>query len=341
MTDSSTDSGPIGGGAFAPGTVSIRLYGHEGSAEVVIATLREQAERCAAAGFDGITVSEHHGSFAGYLPNPLQLTSWLLEWCSGAWAAPCPLLLPLRPAGLVAEEVAWLRACHPGRVGLAVAAGALGQDFEIAGVAQPDESLATRFEAGLAIVARALSGRAAGPLAGDVAVAATAARPVPVLSAAMSTTAARRAARHGTGIALDSLSSRDHLRSVVDTYLAAGGTGPRLLTRWVWVGEPRTERIRAQLDAYRRYTPPDRIARWPAEPDVICGAPGAMADDLLRAMEQTGSTCLNLRVHIAGVAPAEAMEQIELVGRHVLPLLRDRLTGSGGPLRLARQPSKR
>ena len=49
----------------------------------------------------------------------------------GGWAAPCPLLLPLRPPALVAEEIAVAGAPLPGRVGLGVASGALPADFEI------------------------------------------------------------------------------------------------------------------------------------------------------------------------------------------------------------------
>ena len=66
----------------------------------------------------------------GYLPNPLQMAGFILDRCPTGWAAACPLLLPLRPTALVAEEVAWLAARHPGRVGLGVAAGALPLDFE-------------------------------------------------------------------------------------------------------------------------------------------------------------------------------------------------------------------
>ena len=108
--------------------------------------------------------SEHHGGFPGYLPNPLQLAGFLLDAMPRGWAAPCPLLLPLRPAALVAEETAWLAARFPGRVGLGVAAGALAVDFEIMDV--PMDGLTARFAAGLETVAAALRGDADGPLGG-------------------------------------------------------------------------------------------------------------------------------------------------------------------------------
>ncbi len=68
--------------------------------------------------------------FPGYLPNPLQMAGFILDESPSGWAAACPLLLPLRPTAMVAEEVAWLAARYPGRVGLGVAAGALPLDFE-------------------------------------------------------------------------------------------------------------------------------------------------------------------------------------------------------------------
>ena len=132
---------------FAPGSVSFRSYPHNDlDAPAIIAELRAQAALAIAHGFDGVMTSEHHGGFAGYLPNPLQLAGFLLDAMPEGWAAPCPLLLPLRPAALVAEETAWLDARFPGRVGIGVAAGALPVDFEIMDTTMDD--LAGRFGTG-------------------------------------------------------------------------------------------------------------------------------------------------------------------------------------------------
>ena len=126
--------------------------------------------------------SEHHGGFAGYLPNPLQAAGFALDAMPTGWAAPCPLLLLLRPTALVIEETAWLAARHPGRVGLGVAAGALPADFEIMDSTMDD--LTARYARALETVARVLGGGDAGPLGGDPAIACCRERPVPVLSAA-------------------------------------------------------------------------------------------------------------------------------------------------------------
>ena len=56
---------------FAPGSVSFRSYPNQGlDAAETIAELRAQAAPSCAHGFDGVMTSEHHGGFAGYLPNP-------------------------------------------------------------------------------------------------------------------------------------------------------------------------------------------------------------------------------------------------------------------------------
>jgi len=137
-----------------------------------------------------VMTSEHHGGFAGYLPNPLQAAGWCLEEMAKGWAAPCPLLLPLRPAALVAEEIAWLDARHPGRVGLGVASGSLPQDFDAMHV--PIDDMAQRFTVAFEELVGILDGRAPGVLLGDPAVARLHEHPIPVLSAAMGLTAARR-----------------------------------------------------------------------------------------------------------------------------------------------------
>src|ERR1700744_970045 len=124
---------------FAAGSISLRLYPQNDlPAERIVMVMREQAALAAKVGFDGVMTSEHHGGFGGYLPNPAQMGGWLLEALPQGWAAPCPLLLPLRPWALVAEELAWLAARFPGRVGLGVAAGSPEGDVPIMGAQKED-----------------------------------------------------------------------------------------------------------------------------------------------------------------------------------------------------------
>ena len=151
---------------FAPGSVSIRLYPHnELPPDAIVRELSTQAGLAVSAGFDGVMTSEHHGGFGGYMAQPLQMASFLLAEHADGWAAAAPLLLPLRSTALVAEEIAWLRARYPGRVGVGVAAGALPLDFEAAGVDQREA--VDRFKAELPRLVAMLQGVDLGLLEAD------------------------------------------------------------------------------------------------------------------------------------------------------------------------------
>ena len=71
-----------------------------------VEVLRRQAWRASEIGYDGVMVSEHHADFPGYLPNPVQLAGLLLDAMPTGWVAPCPMLLPLKPYALIAEDLA-------------------------------------------------------------------------------------------------------------------------------------------------------------------------------------------------------------------------------------------
>ena len=309
---------------FERHSVSLRMYPHALPASGIVDELRTQAALAVASGFDGVMVSEHHGGFAGYLPDPLQQAGWALEAMPRGWAAACPLLLPLRPAALVAEEVAWLAARFPGRVGFGVAAGALQLDFDIAQV--PMEGLTARFRDGLAVVAGLLSGREPGLLAGDQAIARCAEHPVPVLSAAMSPAAVRRAAEHGVGIVMDSLSTVGRVRELTDAYRAAGGTASCVLVRRVWLGDPPRDEVARQVDVYRSYASSAAMSHWGEDEEMLTSHDrDALARAVADVMRAGGADALNLRIHVPGVGPEQARDQIERLGREVLPVLRAEL----------------
>jgi alkanesulfonate monooxygenase SsuD/methylene tetrahydromethanopterin reductase-like flavin-dependent oxidoreductase (luciferase family) len=314
---------------FAPGSVSLRLYPHgDLPATQIVDELRAQAALAAQHGFDGVMTSEHHAGFHGYLPNPLQAAGWCLEAMATGWAAPCPLLLPLRPPALVAEETAWMAARFPGRVGLGVASGALPADFEIMHV--PMDDLATRFTAAFEELAGILDGTAAGALAGDPAIAEAAERHIPVLSAAMGFTAVRRAARLGAGLLFDSMSTPERCRELVDAYREAGGTASCVLVRRAWVGDPPRHDFDEQLAVYRDYSSRAAQATWGEQEMVDSTGPDDVVAGLLDSLGRSGCDALNVRIHVPGVAPEAAREQIALLGNLVVHRLRSEMTGRGG-----------
>jgi alkanesulfonate monooxygenase SsuD/methylene tetrahydromethanopterin reductase-like flavin-dependent oxidoreductase (luciferase family) len=309
---------------FARGSVSFRSYRHDALDAVdALEELRTQAALAVTHGFDGVMTSEHHGGFAGYLPNPLQLAGFLLDAMPSGWAAPCPLLLPLRPTALVIEETAWLAARFPGRVGLGVAAGALPVDFEVMDLSMDD--LTMRFADALHRLARALRGSDGSALDSDLAIARCADHPVPVLSAAASATAARRAARVGVGLLFDSLVTPTRAGELVAVYRAAGGTAPCVLIRRAWIGDPPREAIDRQVDVYRSYAPTNAPTHWGAN-EMAVGATGEdVAKQLVDAAHTAGVDALNLRVHVPGVTVADARAQISRLGDDVVPLVKETL----------------
>jgi alkanesulfonate monooxygenase SsuD/methylene tetrahydromethanopterin reductase-like flavin-dependent oxidoreductase (luciferase family) len=307
---------------LAIGSISMRLYPHDVPAREQLDLIRDQARRAVEAGFDGVMVSEHHADFPGYLPNPVQIASFLLPAMPRGWAAACPLLLPMQPYALVAEQLAWLDAAYPGRVGAGFASGALPVDFELAEV--PFDEIRDRFKAALPKVVAALRGEDPTPLGNDRAVRACAERPLPMVAAAQSPAAVRRAAKLGIGILYDSLQTIEVTRRLSDIYDEAGGTGPKILIRRVWIGEPPQAEIEAQMAHYRTYAPESAMKNWGEGTNLVHGPTGAEAADVLaEQLRAGGCDTVNVRVHVKGLTPAQIEEQIAHHGETFLPRLRE------------------
>jgi alkanesulfonate monooxygenase SsuD/methylene tetrahydromethanopterin reductase-like flavin-dependent oxidoreductase (luciferase family) len=303
---------------FAPGSVSLRIYLHDGlPAEEIVRTLTAQARRAAEVGFDGIMMGEHHGGFPGYIPNTIQVAGWMLEAMPGGWAAPCPLLLPLRPWALAAEEIAWLDARFPGRVGLGVAAGSLESDFDIMELSK--DGYLDRFLDGMGKVAAALRGQADGKFADDPAIRRCREHPIPLLSASTSPRGCRHAAKVGAGLLFESLTALPRLKELAQLYRDAGGTGPIVLIRRVWVGASSFERQDKQVGVYRGYADTGAMAHWQGD-QLVNGSAEQIADRLAEAAALVGADAINLRIHVPGVQPAEIMDQIDALGPMVARL---------------------
>ena len=304
------------------GSISLRLYPHDLSPAGVVEEIRTQARLAEQARFDGVMLSEHHGGFPNYVPNPLLASTWALDATASIWAAPCPQLLPLRPVAQIVEDLAWTAARFPGRVGAGFAAGALPLDFEMSGV--PFEEMNARFKAALADVAAALRGEAGDPLGGDPAVAALRESPIPVVSAAQSPAAARRAAACSIGLLFDSLTSIERAAEVSAVHSEHGGGGTRIMLRRVWIGEPPIQSVGAQMERFRMVAPDRAKAHWAPDGGLVSSHdPAEVCARLDDQVRRGGCDALNLRVFHAGVSPADVRDQIERLGRDVLPRLRE------------------
>ena len=306
---------------FEHGSVAVLLSPHDLPVQQIVDEMLRDARLVDSKGFDGFLISEHHAGLPGYMPNPLQFLGWALAETQHAWGAPCPLLLPLRPTGIVAEEAAWLAVRFPTRVGIGVAVGAAPADFDIAGV--PFDERSSRYRVALRELVGALTGVATGALANDAAVQQCQDRPVPVVSATTTKLGVRLAAAAGAGIMLDGLSPLSWSIELADAYRAAGGHGPVVLSRRAWLGDAPSSAAADDVQRYQSFTPRATHERITTDDSMIVHRDaGEVAAQLAAALEATRADCLSLRLNLPGIGPAAVREQIVKFAAEILPRLR-------------------
>ena len=306
---------------LAIGSVSMRLYPHDLPAQGQIDEARVQARLAVEAGFDGVMVAEHHCGFPGYFPNPHQIGGFLLPAMPHGWIASAPMLLPMLPYTMFAEFLAWLNAAYPGRVGGGFGSGAFPDDFAIVNV--PFEEIGARFREALPKVVAALRGEDPTPAGGDRALQACKENPIPVVAAAQSLPAVRRAAGLGIGILYDSLQTNDHSVKLSTAYDEAGGTAAKILIRRVWIGDPPAENAEAQMAAFRAVGS-ERVAKnWGDDDQLVHGPDGVeTAEKLAEVVRASNVNAVNIRIHLKGLEPAQVRGQIERFGNEFLPHFR-------------------
>ncbi len=111
-----------------------------------------EAEAAAAAGFDGIFVTEHHGRELRYLPGSIPLMFMLAQAVRGLDVGGAVLLLSLAQPTRVAEELALLDHLTGGRVILGAGAGYLKADFDSFGIEQ--KGAGRRLDEALEVITR-------------------------------------------------------------------------------------------------------------------------------------------------------------------------------------------
>ena len=304
---------------FAPASVSVGLHPPVGGSPAMqAADVLESGALAERVGFDGVTMSEHHDGFPGYLPQPLLMCGFVLARTTDVWAGPCPLLLTLRDPVHVAEELAWTAAAFPGRVGAAFAPGYAAPDFE--GFGQRFEDRAEQFRARTQRLLETLAGK--GPMASDPAVASWASAPAPLLSAANSAAAVRRAAGLGLGLVFPGGEDLERLGRLTASYRDAGGRGPVVWIKSTWIGEAPLA-AREALDArYRAAAGPGMRQATGFRDGLLSGSAEAVVEGLAGGLRLTGATALNVRFQMPGAPPAAVAEQLVRFGAEVLGPLR-------------------
>jgi alkanesulfonate monooxygenase SsuD/methylene tetrahydromethanopterin reductase-like flavin-dependent oxidoreductase (luciferase family) len=297
-----------------PGSVSLGLHTDAGlTATHQVDALLAQAVAAEEAGFDGVTLSEHHDGFPGYMPQPLLAATWILERTERVWSGPLPLLAGPRNPMLLLEQLAWTSARHPGRLVAGLAAGYARSDFDF---------LEADYERRGARLGSALLTLAAPPLTLDRAIAAFTAVPPPLLAATATNRGVLRAAALQLGVVFPEGGDADAQGELVAAYREAGGAGPVVRIRSVWLGEPPAGAAVRREETYKKAAAAgSALSGGFAEP-FLHGEPGAVATALRDELARSGVSALNLRVHLPGVAPEEIEDQIGRAGAELLPELR-------------------
>jgi len=307
---------------FARGSVAVGLHpivgldGREQAAAIV-----EQACEAEQAGFSGVTLSEHHGGFPGYMGLPALACNCIVGATERIWSGPAPYLVNLRNPVLAAEELAWSAARFPDRFGAALAPGYAQSDFELLGV--PWDEKAARFERALEVLLPTLRGEGEG--ADDPAFRSWAAAPAPLMRAANTTKGVERAAAMGLGVYFPSGSDRERMCSMIDRYREVGGPGPVNKVRMLWMGEPPPGALEKREQTYRSAAAKgSRQAQGFTEP-FLHGDSDHIATELVTDIEALGLEGVNIRFHLEGGDRGSVREQIGRFGAEVLPHLTEAL----------------
>jgi hypothetical protein len=70
------------------------------------------------------------------------------------------------------------------------------------------------------------------------------------------------------------------------------------------------------------------MKHWPADQTIHSNDPSEVAERIASQMKEIGVDAVNLRVHLPGVTPAQAREQITRLSAEVVPALRSRIGGA-------------
>ena len=176
----------------------------------------------------------------------------------------------------------------------------------------PFDEIVDRFKVALPLVVDALRGRDDSPLGRDRAVRRLADDPMPIVIAAQSAPACRRAARLGCGVLYDSLQSCEVSARLGAAHREAGAETGRVLIRRVWIGDPPASEMAAQMGHYRSYANEAATKNWSDESLVHGASPAAAADALLEVLDASDCDTVNVRVHVKGLTPDQVDTQLDL-----------------------------
>lgn len=299
-------------------------------------------------GFDSVWLSEHHFAEDGHLPSPLMVMGALARETTAVDLATNVAIGPLYDPLRLAEDVAVVDQLSGGRVILGLGLGYRPEEFAALGVdrsrrgrilettvctlraAWSGEAVVTDGRTGHAVPVRPLPAQTGGP---------------PILLGAFASRGVRRAARIADGwiapelasvaqlarrigtLELADLDRPFHIALTMCAFTAASGAWETVAAGHSLVGD-RYRRWMAQAGDGAVPDGPGTNVPVSTRPDhVVAGTPEECVDqlrpwwELLRALPQTVSAHVTVRVVFPGVDDAATRESIRLLGTDVFPAL--------------------
>lgn len=305
-------------------------------------------DRAVAAGFEMLTVAEHHATPSSMVPNPVLMATVLAARYPAIRLLVMGPVLPLWDPIRLAEDLAMLDLVSAGRVNVGLFRGAA---TELAALGVGKDRARSRFDEGLELLRRAWTAPEPFGWHGEEfrhRLVSVWPRPVqqphpPVLVAAPTPEAAAATAARDLGIGLlGALVTPDRAGELVAAYVAAGGNADQVLWRGrVLVGESDAAardivrahhltdpaahvapagdggaRARAILGvAPERNSGPDRVLELQGDSEKV-------AVQLLDVIRRTGAGMIDLQVSMPGLPRAEAAASLARLCDEVLPAVR-------------------
>ena len=116
------------------------------------------------------------------------------------------------------------------------------------------------------------------------------------------------------------MSAPRKLAALTGAFMEAGGTGPKVLIRRVWLGRVPSGLVARQRAVYESYA--ERSSGFGPDQTISSTEPAEMAEQLAATMEEVGADALNLRVQLPGMSPEEVRDQIAGIGTTVVDLVK-------------------
>ncbi len=119
---------------------------------------------------------------------------------------------------------------------------------------------------------------------------------------------------------MEGMSEPSRLARLTRAFDEAEGKGSKVLIRRVWFGPLPSELVDRQRAVYESYAA--RAKSLGEDQTIVSDEPEEMAERLGATVREVGADALNLRIHLPGISPEQAREQIAQIGSIVVTSLR-------------------